>query len=282
MQRSRVKGLFVNWLFWPMITSVSGYTAFVGVMHAMQRSFMYHPYPLMTSPAALGLPEMQEIRLVSRDQMTLISWYAPPKKKGLPIVLYCHGNAGNIATRAFKVKPFLQSGYGVIMVGYRGYGTNPGLPSESGLSVDAETAFQYLRAQGIPNNHIVIYGESLGSGVAVNLAVIQHPGALILEAAFTSAVDVAKVTYWYLPVELLMKDRFDSIRCIAHVHAPVLMLHGKRDGVVPIALGKRLFAAAAAPKEFVTIPHGMHANLHEYGALERAIEFIKRHIPTKG
>ncbi len=277
MQYKTLKNILVNWLFLPVITSVSGYTAFVGVMHAMQRSFMYHPYPLMTSPAALGMTEMREVRLLSRDSMALISWYAPPKN-AKPTVLYCHGNAGNIATRAFKVRPFLQNGYGVLMVGYRGYGSNPGTPSESGLSADAETAFQYLRAQSIPSNHIVIYGESLGSGVAVSLAATHNPGALILEAAFTSAVDVAKTTYWYLPVEQLMKDRFDSIKRIAQVHAPVLMLHGERDGVVPIALGKRLFAAAPSPKEFVTIPGGMHANLHEHGVAQRAIDFIKRHV----
>ncbi|VBB69728.1 hypothetical protein RIEGSTA812A_PEG_1201 [invertebrate metagenome] len=277
MQRNALENMLIHWLLWPMVAGMGGYAMLVGVMHTMQRSFMYYPHPIMTSPVESGVPEMQAVHLSSSDALTLTSWYAPPRA-GQPTVLYCHGNAGNIATRAFKVKPFLKDGYGVILVGYRGYGANPGAPTEAGLYADAQAALRYLLTQGIVQDHIVIYGESLGSGIAVHLATVYHPGALILEAPFTSAIDVAQLTYWYLPVQQLMKDRFDSINRIRHVNAPVLMLHGKRDGVVPITLGKRLFAAAVDPKEFATFPDGMHADLHEHGAASRALDFIRRHI----
>ncbi len=273
-----VLGSVMHWLLWPVAASVGSYTTLVGAMYTVQRSLMYYPHPVMTSPAASGVPDMQEVRLQSSDGLTLINWYAPPRA-GQPTVLYCHGNAGNIATRAFKIKPFLERGYGVILVGYRGYGANPGTPTEAGLHADAEAAFHYLLAQGITRNQVVIYGESLGSGVAVNLASAHHPGAVVLEAPFPSAVEVARLTYWYLPiVQQLIKDRFDSIDCIQNIGAPVLVLHGEKDGVVPVDLGRQLFAAALEPKEFIAFPDGMHANLHEQGSAIRVMDFIGRHL----
>ena len=270
-------GTIVHGLLWPVMAGVGGYAALVGAMYTVQRSLMYYPHPVMTSPLASGMPEMEEIHLATSDGLTVTSWYAPPRP-GQPTVLYCHGNAGNVATRAFKVKPFLNRGYGALLVGYRGYGTNPGTPSETGLNADAVAAFHYLLAQGIDRTQVVIYGESLGTGVAVTLASEHHPGAVVLEAPFTSAVDVARLTYWYLPVSHLMKDRFDSAQRIQAIGAPVLMLHGEKDGVVPLELGWKLFAAALEPKEFASFPEGMHANLHEHGATGHVVAFIERHL----
>ncbi|KAF0118703.1 MAG: hypothetical protein FD149_509 [Rhodospirillaceae bacterium] len=274
-------GTILQGLLWPVAAGLGGYAALVGAMYTMQRSFMYYPHPVMTSPMASGMPEMEEVRLSTSDGLTVTSWYTPPRP-GQPTVLYCHGNAGNVATRAFKVKPFLNHGYGALLVGYRGYGTNQGTPSETGLNADATAALHYLLAQGIARTQVVIYGESLGTGVAVTLASEHHPGAVVLEAPFTSAVDVARRTYWYLPVQHLMRDRFDSLKRIKEIGAPVLVLHGEKDGVVPVDLGRQLFAAAQEPKEFAAFPEGMHGNLHEHGSAEQVMAFIERHLNVGG
>ena len=265
-------------LSWPAMIGIGGYSALAGSMFAMQRQMMYVPHPIMTSPKRAGVPEMQEITLKSADGLSLVNWYAAAKD-GKPTVLYCHGNAGNIATRAFKVRPFLDQGYGVILVGYRGYGANPGKPSEEGLHKDAQATLGHLKKQGVPLERTVFYGESLGSGVAVRLASAHNPGALVLEAAFTSTVEVASSVYWFLPVSHMMLDKFESIARIRSVAAPILLLHGENDAVVPVSLGRKLLAAASEPKEGLFFTGAGHVDLFDYGAAPKIVDFIRRKIP---
>ncbi|MEO5372649.1 MAG: alpha/beta hydrolase [Alphaproteobacteria bacterium] len=260
----------MSWLTWPMAGMVSS-------MHALQRSMMYVPHPILNSPAQAGVPEMAETRLRTSDGLSLVNWYRMPEE-GRPTVVYCHGNAGNIATRAFKVRPFLDAGCGAILVGYRGYGGNPGSPSEEGLLEDATTAVRFLTDSGVTTNRMVFYGESLGSGVAVRLAADTRPGALVVESGFTSTVDVALGNYWYLPVRQMMADRFDCVEHISRVKAPVLLLHGEKDGVVPVDLGRKLFAAAREPKEAVFFPDGGHLDLPDHGSEHRIMDFVERTV----
>ncbi|MBF0561040.1 MAG: alpha/beta hydrolase [Alphaproteobacteria bacterium] len=271
----------MSFWFWPVLVGAGGYSTMMSGIYAFQRSLMYVPYPLMTTPAKAGVPEMSELRLTTVDGLELVSWYVPAAK-GQPTVVYCHGNTGNIASRAFKVRPFLDRGYGVILVGYRGYGSNPGSPTEEGLHMDAMAASQFLADQNIPANRILYYGESLGSGVAVRLAAEHRcPGAIVLEAPFTSTVDVAMGTYWFLPVKQMIKDRFESITRIDRVGAPLLVLHGENDGVVPVRLGRELFEAAAPPKEAAYFPAGGHIDLFENGAIPKIFDFLDRHMGAK-
>lgn len=261
-------GAYMSWITWPMAGMVSS-------MQALQRSMMYVPHPFLSSPEQAGVPGMIETRLRTGDGLSLVNWYRLPAE-GKPTVVYCHGNAGNIATRAFKVRPFLDAGYGAILVGYRGYGGNPGSPSEDGLHEDAMTAVRFLADSGIAADRMVFYGESLGSGVAVRLAAETQPGALVVEAGFTSTADVAGVAYWYLPVKQMMADRFESVDHIARSHAPLLLLHGEKDGVVPVDLGRKLFAAANEPKEAVYFPDGGHLDLPDHGSATKVMEFVER------
>ena len=195
------------------------------------------------------------------------------------MVAYFHGNGGNIGYRKDRMARFAEAELGVLLLEYRGYGGNPGAPSEVGLYADAAGALDFLsRHEGIPTTRLVIYGESLGSGVAVHMAAGQEIAALILEAAFTRLADAAAYHYPYVPVSLLLRDRFDSLSAIGRVRAPILLLHGERDRVVPIRFGHALFAAAPEPKESWFSPDGSHEDLAHFGALDAVFDFIAHRV----
>jgi fermentation-respiration switch protein FrsA (DUF1100 family) len=250
-----------------------GYGLVVAGCAVMQRSMMYFPGGPMPPPAAAGLPQMQAVELQTVDHLKLTSWYAPARD-GRSTIVYFHGNAGNLADRAFKVKPFLEAGYGMLMVCYRGYGGNPGEPTEEGLFHDGRAALAFLQGRGVPLNRTVLLGASLGSGVAVRMASEYRVQGLMLEAPFTSAADVAKTSYPFLPVDSMMLDRFDSLGRIDAVHAPLLLAHGDADRTIPIEHGRRLFAAANEPKVGHFIPGGGHTDLTDFGLWDIELAFL--------
>jgi hypothetical protein len=246
-------------------------------MYAAQRSLQYHPERQRTPPAAAGLFDAREVVLDTADGEKVIVWNVPPKA-GRPLILYFHGNGGALRQRAERFRALTADGTGLVAVSYRGYGGSTGSPSEQGLIADAEAAYRFALTQA-PAKHIVAFGESLGTGVAVAIAARHEVGRVILESPFTSAADVGAAVYWYLPVRLLMKDTFYSDRRIGKVTAPLLILHGARDNVGPIALGERLFALANEPKRFVRFEQGGHVNLDDYGALDVLRPFIAEAAP---
>ena len=262
-----------------IVVVVFGVYAFVtGGMYVFQRTLLYHPSTTVPDPTRSGVPEMQLVDLNTDDGLTLSAWFQPAKRGLATIVLFC-GNAGNIGDRAFKVRPLIDAGYGVLLVGYRGYGGNPGSPSEDGLYHDGRAALAMIRDKGIVPSDVVLYGESLGSGVAVHLAheaaASGSPvGGLILEAPYTSMADVAGSHYPFVPAFWLVKDRFDSVAKIADVDAPILIIHGERDRIVPTRFGRRLFAAAADPKESRWISEAGHNDLYEFGAARIVEDFL--------
>lgn len=257
---------------------VAGYVALVGGMYTFQRSLLYLPSTATPSPAASGVPEMTPVTLETADGLRLTSWYAPAEEDRETMV-YFHGNGGHIGYRGDKVRPYLDAGYGMLLVSYRGYGGNPGSPSEDGLYADGRAAMAFLAERGVEPGETVLYGESLGSGPAVQIA-LEHAragrpvAAAVLEAPFTSAVDVGAGHYPWAPVRWLMKDRFDSQSKIAGIQAPVLIVHGGRDRVVPFRHGEALYATAVAPKESFWIPEAGHNDLYAFGASSRILEFL--------
>ena len=166
----------------------------------------------------------------------------------------------------------------MLLAEYRGYGGNPGTPSEEGFYADGRAALDFLAAREVPAARIVLYGESLGTGVAVQLALERRVGAVVLEAPFTSAVDVGADIYPFLPVRLLARDRFDSIAKIAAIGAPLLVLHGEADKVVPVRFGRALLAAARQPKEGVFVPGAGHADLYQHGGAGIVLDFLARRL----
>lgn len=254
------------------------YVSVLVLLYVFQRSLIYYPNLYNPHLDAYRLPEMREVTVETADGLSLRAWWAPPPRAGAPVVLYLHGNAGGLGARAGKVRPFIDRGFGVLLLAWRGFSANPGSPTEHGLYEDGRAAMRFLDAAGVPPGQRALYGESLGSGVAVQLAVESRVGAVVLEAAFSSMVDAASAHYPIFPVSWLVKDRFDSAAKIGAVQAPVLVLHGERDRVVPARLGRKLFAAARDPKEARYYPDGSHADLHDHGAGVAAADFIARHV----
>src|SRR4051812_41850638 len=260
-----------------LIVAAAAFGGLVALMYVAQRSLMYFPERARTPPAAAGLFDAQEIVLDTADGEKVIVWYVPPKD-GKPLMLYFQGNGGSLRMRADRFRAFVEDGTGLVALSYRGYGGSTGSPSERGLIADAQAAYAFAVAR-TPAERIVLFGESLGSGVAVALAATHRVGGLVLEAPFTSAADVGAAAYWYLPVRLLMRDPFRSDALIGKVRVPLLILHGARDGVVSIDLGERLFSLANEPKRFIRFAEGMHHDLDRHGALDAVRLFLTQIRP---
>jgi len=260
-----------------LLAGLAVYLAIVIGMFVFQRRLVFAPDRALPDPETSDVPEMSLARYLSGDDLSLTSWIKLPTSAGAPVLVYFHGNAGHIGDRGDKIRPFLDAGFGVLLAGYRGYGGNPGRPSEKGLLADGRAALAYLDTLGVDRARVILYGESLGSGVAVALASEDRIGAVVLEAPFTSIVDVGAAAYPWAPVRLAMRDRFDSLSRIGGISAPILVVHGELDRTVPIRLGRRLLAAAPEPKQGYFFPFAGHTDLHEHGAVPVILEFLARH-----
>ncbi|MDP1702018.1 MAG: alpha/beta hydrolase [Aestuariivirga sp.] len=256
---------------------IVAYAAAALGMYAFQRKLQYHPENKGLTPESVGIIGASVETLTTADGEKIILWYAPAKA-GMPTILYFQGNAGEIGDRPLRFNYYHSRGLGVAYLSYRGFGGSSGAPSEAGLIADATAAYDWLIAKGVEPNRIALLGESLGSGVAVQLAAQREVGALALEAPYTSTVEVAAKIYWWLPVHALMKDQFKSIDFIAAVVAPLLIIHGEEDGLIPVEFGRRLFAAANQPKELEIVQGSDHEVLFEETTWARETEFFARVI----
>jgi uncharacterized protein len=260
-------------LKWLLIVLAGLYACGLVVLFVRQRAMLFPIPPVgRTAPAAAGLPEAEEHVLTSGDGEKVIVWHIPAKP-GHAVVLYFPGNGDFLAGVVGRFKALTSDGTGLVALSYRGYAGSSGSPSERGLLLDAEAAYAFTTAR-YDAGRIVAWGFSLGSGVATAIAA-RHPLAkLILEAPYTSTVDVASALLRIVPVSLLMRDQFHSDRRIAKVTVPLLIMHGAKDPAISIGFGERLFALAHEPKQFVRFPEGGHNDLDRFGATETAKAFI--------
>ena len=260
-------------LKWLLIVVSVAYACGLAVLFLVQRSFLFPiPTAARTTPQAAGFPEAEEHVLATADGEKVIVWHVPAKP-GHPVILYFQGNGDFLAGFFGRFRELIADGTGVVALSYRGYAGSSGQPSERGLLVDAAAAYAFTTARYSPGR-IVVWGFSLGTGVAVALAAEQPVGKLILEAPYTSTADVAASVFWFMPVRWVMRDQFQSDARIARVKAPLLIMHGTDDPAIPIVFGERLFALASEPKRFVRFPGGGHENLGNFGAIEAARQFI--------
>ncbi|MGH3675357.1 MAG: alpha/beta hydrolase [Mycobacterium sp.] len=230
----------------------------LALLWSQQRRLIYFPSPGPVPSAAAFLPNGRDVVLDTEDGIRLGAWYFPVAGRG-PAVLVCNGNAGDRSMRLELAAALNDIGLSVLLFDYRGYGGNPGQPSEDGLAADARAAQAWLAAQPeVDPDRIAYFGESLGAGVAVGLATERPPAALVLRSPFTSLADVGRVHYPWLPVGRLLIDRYPSIDRIGSVDAPVLVIAGDRDDIVPTSLSKRLYEAAPEPKRFVLVSGAGH------------------------
>lgn len=226
------------------------------VVYVFQSRLIYIPHKSVNlSPADIGLP-YEDVYLQTQDGLTLHAWFVPHEQP-LATLLFFHGNAGNISHRLDSIQIFNQLGLSVLIVDYRGYGLSEGKPGEQGSYKDARAAWTHLlEVREVPAQQIVIFGRSLGGGVASWLAAQEQAGALILESSFTSIPDIGAHYYPYLPVSLLARIRYPSSEHLKQVNSPVLVVHSPEDDIIPYEFGQRLYSAAKAPKSFLEISGG--------------------------
>jgi fermentation-respiration switch protein FrsA (DUF1100 family) len=259
-------------LLWFAAAVFVGYGALLTLMYLFQRRMMYFPDARRHVPAQVGFPQAKEIALETSDGEKLIAWHVPPRA-GKPVVLYFQGNAGASDLRVGRFRWLIEDGTGLIAPSYRGYGSSSGRPTEQGLIRDAEAAYQFASERYAPSR-LVLFGESLGTAVAIALAAEREIGGLILDAPFSSAADVGAAAYPFVPVRWLIKDPFRSDRRIGRVKVPILVLHGARDRVVPLRFGERLYTLAPEPKRMVRFAQGGHVDLDDHGAVEAVRRFL--------
>ncbi len=260
-----------------LVSAIVVYAVAALGMYVFQRKLQYHTENKGLTPQSVGIIGASVETLTTADGEKIFLWHAPAKA-GMPTILYFQGNAGEIGDRPLRFNYYHSRGFGVAYLSYRGFGGSSGSPSEAGLIADANAAYDWLTAKGVEPGRIALLGESLGSGVAVQLAAKREVGAVALEAPYTSTVEVAAKIYWWLPVHALMKDQFKSIDFIAAVVAPLLIIHGEADGLIPVEYGKRLFAAANQPKELEIVQGFGHDVLFEETTWAREVEFFARVI----
>jgi uncharacterized protein len=249
------------------LVALAGYLA--------QRKLMYFPDRARVQPAQVGLANVEERVLKTPDGERVIAWYGKARP-GQPTLLYFHGNGGSLSIRAERIRRFMNEGWGVYMMTYRSYGGSTGTPTEVNNVADARLAYGALVLEGVAPNSIILYGESLGTGIATRIAVERPVAGLILEAPYTSIVDVGTQAYPFLPVRRFLLDRYETVKYIGNVKVPVLILHGERDGIVPVAMGRELARLANDPKRLVVFPDAGHDDL--YVERNDALEAVRRWI----
>lgn len=257
----------------------SAYLAVTALLWLWQRELIYTPDDIPYVPPShyAMLAGVDEIALETSDGLALTAWYAKAPIDRPTVVIF-PGKSASLRGQRYRIQHFKDARMGVLLVAYRGFSGNAGEPSEQGLYKDARAALDWLARRGVEDSSIVLYGVSLGSGVATRMAAERRVGALVLEAPYTSIADVAALRFPGMPVDWLLRDRFDSRSRIAAVTEPKLVMHGDKDTVIPQALGRALFAAASPPKQGFW-PTGVgHNDLFDAGGFTAALAFIERSL----
>lgn len=254
----------MSWLLKISAGLVAVYLLLILAGYMLQRRFIYYPNPERVAPAQAGISGVEERMLTMPDGVRVVAWYAKAKP-GNPTLLYFHGNGGSLAGRANRIRAYTAMGWGVYMMSYRGYSGSGGVPSEAANVADARIAYGALLMEGVPAESVILYGESLGSGVAARLATERKAAGLVLESPYTSIVEMARLQFPWLPAGLFMVDRYETDKVLPQVRMPLLILHGRLDGLIPFQMGEMLLASANAPKELAAFPNGQHNNLYAAG-----------------
>lgn len=254
---------------------IVAYVVICVAMFGYQRKLMYLPYVGIEAPGNYGLVDFTSLAISTSDNIKIQAWYHEART-GYPTIIYFHGNAGNMSHRAQYFSLLRDAGFGVLGIDYRGYGASEGTPSEEGFYKDGRAAVDYAQKElALPAKKIIIYGESIGTGVAVQMATEYKLAALILQSPFMSMTSAASYHYPWLPVPLLLRDHFDSASKIANVHTPLLLFHGESDGVVPISDGKTLLTLANEPKQAVYFPETGHNNFDLKSLVHSVLKFAE-------
>ena len=240
-----------------------------------QRSLLYHPKENNYFGDSL-LVSIEKVKIKTQDNIELLSWYHDKNINKYKTILFLHGNAGSLENRIHKINHFKNLDINFLLLAWRGFNGNLGKPTEQGLYEDARSAVRWLKSKGILEKNIIIYGESLGTGVATEIAQNKNFAGIILESPFTSMIDAGKTKYPYLPVKFLLKDKYESNKKIKNIKSHILIMHGKVDNIVPFYMGKKMYELANEPKYSYFSEYDDH--MMEYN--EKLINHLKKFISS--
>jgi fermentation-respiration switch protein FrsA (DUF1100 family) len=249
------------------------YAVFALTMYKLQRRLVYRTDSRRVPPHRIGLSGVSEVTLQVPEGESLIAWHGVAEP-GKPTMLYFHGQAGNLARRSERVRRYRSAGLGILIMAYRGFSGSSGQPSETANVADALFAYDWLSSQGVAAKDIVIYGESLGTGVAVQVASARPASGLVLDSPFTTLSDLAAARHPFLPVRPFMLDRYETVRHVPGISAPTLVLQGEKDPIVPLAMACQVFDALSAPKRLITYAEGRHLDHGRYGSFDAVLRFL--------
>lgn len=254
---------------WIILTVVGIYILFVCYLFTFQSRYVYYPnlvLPILSAdPGHIGLP-FENISFKTSDGLNLSGWFIP-KENSRGVLVFCHGNAGNIGHRLESIQLFNRLGLEIFIFDYRGYGDSEGKPTEKGTYLDAEAAWRYIvEDRHVDPAKVIVFGRSLGGGIASYLASRCAPGALILESTFTSLPDVAASRYWFMPIRILMRIKYHTAEWLGNVNCPTLIVHSRDDEEIPFTHGQCLFETTSEPKELLEI-----AGTHNEGFITSSV-----------
>ena len=216
-------------------------------LYFFQRNLLYHPNENNYSGDKISV-EIKKVKIQTSDNIELLGWYHEKNLKDYKTLVYFHGNAGSLENRIYKLNHFQDMNINFLIIAWRGFSGNSGKPTEKGLYKDGKSAINWLAKKGLNEKNIILYGESLGTGVVTHLAQNKNYAGIILETPFTSMVEAAKTFYPYIPVNLLLKDKFENNKKIKNIISPIMVMHGEIDQIVPFSMGKKIFEMANEPK----------------------------------
>ncbi len=263
----------MKYLYLTLSSVLIAYLVLVIFIYFYQRNLLYHPSENNYQNDEIKF-NYDEIFIKVDDEIKLKSWVIDKNFKKLKTLVLLHGNAGNLSNRIYKLNELNKLDINILLISWRGFSGNKGSPTEKNLYADAEAAIRWLNKKQVENNQIILYGESLGSGVVLEIAKKNNFNSIILESPFTSIENSAKIYYPYLPVKLLLKDRYDSINKIEKINTPILIMHGKKDDIIPFSMGEELFEKANEPK----YSHFTSDDVHMMEFNDQLINSIKNFI----
>ena len=266
----------MKYLYLTLSSLIIAYLVMIIFIYFYQRNLLYHPSENNYQNDKIQF-NYDEIFIKVDEEIQLKSWIIKKDFKKFKTLVIFHGNAGHLSNRIYKLNELYKLDINILLISWRGFSGNKGSPTENNLYTDAEAAIKWLNGEGVNNSQIILYGESLGSGVAVELGKENNFNSIILESPFTSIENSAKIYYPYLPVRLLLKDRYDSISKIKMINTPILVMHGEKDDVVPFSMGKELFEKANSPKQSYFTPDDDHMMEFNSSLLKNIKDFIEKY-----
>jgi fermentation-respiration switch protein FrsA (DUF1100 family) len=249
------------------------YLAILVIIFFFQRNLLYHPKDNNYSRDKISV-FVEKVNIKTQDELDLLAWYHNKNSSDYKTILFLHGNAGSLENRIHKINHFKKINVNFLLLSWRGFSGNKGKPNEVGLYEDAESAVKWLKTKGINEKNIIIYGESLGTGVAIELGQDKKFAGIVLESPFTSMIDAAKEKYPFLPVRFLLKDKYESINKIKNIKSPILVMHGKVDRIVPFYMGKKIYELANEPKYSYFTEYDNHMMEYDENLLKALKKFI--------